>query len=134
MCSSLPFSCLFFYLNFGVWHSMLSVYISTFAFGRVGLQGQQSPTFYGIFMVFSCIKLFVISISTFAAQMQGLTCKGSSLLSLSIISSICPGCYMACQTACRSYLKSLTSWGLARTAVPPSPLPEFSYLHCFSFY
>ena len=50
MGSSLPFACSFFYLNFGIWHSMLSVYISIFAFGWVGLQGQQSPTFYCIFL------------------------------------------------------------------------------------
>ena len=31
-------------------------------------------------------------------HLLGLACKGNSLLSLSIISSIFPACYMACQS------------------------------------
>ena len=43
-------SCLIFYLNFVVWHSMLPVYISIFTFAGAGLQGQSSPNFYGVFL------------------------------------------------------------------------------------
>lgn len=64
------------------------------------------------FIVFSCIQIIVISTSTFTctyarSDLQ----RQQSPVFLSIMSSISPGCYMACQTACRFYLKSLTSWG-----------------------
>ena len=58
--------------------------------------------------------------------MQSLTCKGSSLLFLSILSSVCPGCSNACQTACQFYLKPLTSWGADLLGQPLSSYQVFA--------
>lgn len=67
---------------------MLSGYISNFTFAGAGLQGQQSP----IFMVFLCIKLFVISISHFTYTFAGSDLQGQQSPVVSIISFISPGC------------------------------------------
>ena len=110
MGSSLPFNfVLFFCLNFVVWCCMLPEYIK-FLLTLLGLADQGSSLPFS--MIFSCTKLIVKSISTLHAHMQGLTCKGSSLRFLSILSSVCPGCSNACQTACQFYLKSVISWGV----------------------
>ena len=98
---------------------MLPVYIK-FLFPSLGLAGKGSSLPFS--MVFSSIKLIVISISTLHAHMQDLTCKGSSLLFLSILSSVCPGCSNASQLACQFYLKSLTSWGADLLG---QPLPSY---------
>lgn len=67
------------------------------------------------FIVFSCIQLIVISTSTFTCTYARSDLQGQQspvfIYYVIYFPRLLYGCYMACQTACRFYLKSLTSWG-----------------------
>ena len=103
---------------------MLPVYIK-FLFTLLWLAGKGSSLPFS--MIFSGIKLIVISISTLTCTYaQGPTCKVSSLLFLSIISSVCPGCSNARQTVCQFYLKSLISLGADLLGQPLTSYQVFS--------
>ena len=84
-----------------------------FLFTLLGLAGKGSSLPFS--MILSCIKLIVISISTFTCtyNYSGPDFQGQQSPVFIYLSSFCPGCSNACQLACQFYLKSLTSWGAA---------------------